>query len=138
MAIYQGTQLLSILHQEAEITISHDQTKRATYLTGLFSRIHHEMFHYWKEQAIVNHRPGTIADPDKRKSFRETIERLVLDGELNQHYLVAGSFSLNSSSIINKFLFHLKLISANLWFEYFPASTTRQDDAQFSYKKRFT
>lgn len=84
LAISQGTKLLSTLQQEAEGTVSHDQTKRVTYLTGLFSRIHREMFQDWKEQPTVSHRPGTMTDADKRKEFRETIERLVLDGDGNK------------------------------------------------------
>ncbi|HEY5138187.1 MAG TPA: toxin, partial [Methylococcales bacterium] len=84
LAISQGTKLLSTLQQEAEGTVSHDQTKRVTYLTELFSRIHREMFHDWKEQPTVCHRPGTMTDADKRKEFRETIERLVLDGDGNK------------------------------------------------------
>ncbi|MDD1631267.1 MAG: toxin, partial [Methylococcaceae bacterium] len=84
LAISQGTKLLSTLQQEAEGTVSHDQTKRVTYLTGLFSRIHREMFQDWKEQPTVSHRPGTMTDADKRKKFRETIERLVLDGDGNK------------------------------------------------------
>ena len=84
LAISQGTKLLSTLQQEAEGTVSHDQTKRVTYLTELFSRIHREMFHDWKEQPTVSHRPGTMTDADKRKAFRETIERLVLDGDDNK------------------------------------------------------
>jgi fido (protein-threonine AMPylation protein) len=84
LAISQGTKLLSTLQQEAEGTVSHDQTKRVTYLTGLFSRIHREMFQDWKEQPSVSHRPGTMTDADKRKVFRETIERLVLDGDDNR------------------------------------------------------
>ena len=84
LAISQGTKLLSTLQQEAEGTVSHDQTKRVTYLTGLFSRIHREMFQDWKEQPTVSHRPGTMTDADKRKEFRETIERLVLDGDSNE------------------------------------------------------
>jgi len=83
LAISQGTKLLSTLQQEAEGTISHDQTKRVTYLTELFSRIHREIFQDWKEQPTVCHRPGTMTDADKRKVFRETIERLVLDGDDN-------------------------------------------------------
>ena len=84
LAISQGTKLLSTLQQEAEGTVSHDQTKRVTYLTGLFSRIHREMFQDWKEQPTVTHRPGTMTDADKRKEFRETIERLVLDDDGNK------------------------------------------------------
>ena len=84
LAISQGTKLLSTLQQEAEGTISHDQTKRVTYLTELFSRIHREMFQDWKEQPTVCHRPGSMTDPDKRKEFRETIECLVLDGDGNK------------------------------------------------------
>ncbi|MGZ8190944.1 MAG: zeta toxin family protein [Methylococcaceae bacterium] len=81
LAIAQGTKLLSTLQQEAESTVSQDQAKRVTYLTELFSRIHRELFHDWKEQATVSHRPGTMPEPDKRKHFREAIERLVLDGD---------------------------------------------------------
>jgi fido (protein-threonine AMPylation protein) len=84
LAISQGTKLLSALQQEAEGTVSHDQTKRVTYLTELFSRIHRELFQDWKEQPNVSHRPGTMPDSDKRKEFRETIERLVLDGDGNK------------------------------------------------------
>ncbi len=84
LAIYQGTKLLSTLQQEAEATVSHDQTKRVTYLTNLFSRIHREIFQDWKEQASVIHRPGSMTDPNRRREFRETIECLVLDGDANK------------------------------------------------------
>ena len=84
LAISQGVKLLSTLQQEAEGTVSHDQTKRVTYLTELFSRIHREIFQDWKEQPTVCHRPGTMTDADKRKEFRETIERLVLDDDSNK------------------------------------------------------
>ena len=83
LAILQGTRLLSSLLHEQESTVSHDQTKRVTYLTALFTRIHREMFFDWKEQVSADHWPGTMLDPDKRKGFRETIERLVLDDEDN-------------------------------------------------------
>lgn len=83
LAISQGSRLLNTLQQEAEDTVSHDQTKRVTYLTTLFTRIHRQMFHDWKEQASVQHRPGTILDSDKRKQFRKTVGRLVLDGNNN-------------------------------------------------------
>lgn len=79
LAIAQGSRLLSKLLQELEATVSHDQTKRVTYLTGLYTRIHREMFSDWKEQVMVNHRPGTMLDKEKRKQFRLVIERLVLD-----------------------------------------------------------
>ena len=84
LAIAQGAKLLSTLQQEAEGTVSHDQTKRVTYLTELFSRIHREMYQDWKEQPTVIHRPGTMTDADKRKEFREAIESLVLDGDDNK------------------------------------------------------
>lgn len=83
LAILQGSSLLNTLQQEAEATVSHDQTKRVTYLTGLFSRIHREMFRDWQEQATVAHRPGTMIDADKRYRFRKTIGRLVLDDDSN-------------------------------------------------------
>jgi hypothetical protein len=79
LAISQGTKLLSTLQHEAESTVSHDQTKRVTYLTNLFSHIHRAMFHDWKEQATVSHRPGAMTDANKRQEFRETIACLVLD-----------------------------------------------------------
>ena len=84
LAIAQGIKLLSTLQHEAEDTVSQDQAKRVTYLTKLFSRIHRNMFHDWKEQATVRHRPGSMTDANKRKTFRETIERLVLNGDVNQ------------------------------------------------------
>jgi hypothetical protein len=68
LAISQGTKLMSALQQEAEGTVSHDQAKRVTYLTGLFSRIHREMYQDWKEQPTISHRPGTMTDPDKEKN----------------------------------------------------------------------
>lgn len=83
LAIAQATKLSSTLKQEIEDTVSQDQAKRVTYLTGLFSRIHRDLFYDWKEQATVNHRPGTMPDPTKRKQFREAIECLVLDGDAN-------------------------------------------------------
>jgi fido (protein-threonine AMPylation protein) len=84
LAILQGTRLTTTLSQEQQSTVSHDQTKRVTYLTALFTRIHREMYSDWKDQITVNHRPGTMLDAEKRKQFRETIERLVLDDEANQ------------------------------------------------------
>ncbi|TPQ26306.1 zeta toxin family protein [Methylomonas koyamae] len=84
LAIAQGTSLLSTLLNELETTVSHDQTKRVTYMTGLYSRIHREMFSDWKEQPTVPHRPGTMPKADKRKQFRIAIERLVLDGDSNR------------------------------------------------------
>ena len=84
LAIARARKLLSTLQQEAETTISHDQAKRVTYLTELFSRIHREIFHDWKEQATVSHRPGTMPDADRRKGFRMIIEGLVLNGGGNQ------------------------------------------------------
>jgi fido (protein-threonine AMPylation protein) len=84
LAISQGRKFISTLQYEAKRTISHDQTKRVTYLTSLFSRIHRELFHHWKEQATVNHRPGSMLDADKRKQFRKAVARLVLDDASNQ------------------------------------------------------
>jgi hypothetical protein len=84
LAIAKGCVLLSALQREIENTVSQDQAKRVTYLTELFSRIHREIFFDWKDQATVSHRPGTMPEAAKRKQFRETIERLVLDGEDNK------------------------------------------------------
>lgn len=84
LAICEGIKLLPTLRHETEATISHDQTKRVTYLTGLYSRIHREIFHHWKEQATVSHRPGAMPDAAKRKALRKTIGRLVLDDEKNR------------------------------------------------------
>lgn len=83
LAISQGIQLLSTLRKESEATVSHDQVKRVTYLTELFSRIHREIFHDWKKQATVDHRPGVMTDGKKRVQFRLTIEQLVLDSDEN-------------------------------------------------------
>ena len=84
LAILQGTRLLSTLAREAEGTVSHDQTKRVTYLTMLFTRIHREIFQDWKDQATVDHRPGTIVKATTRREFRKIIGSLVLDGTKNQ------------------------------------------------------
>ncbi|MCK5831055.1 MAG: zeta toxin family protein [Methylococcales bacterium] len=83
LAISQGTKLFATLRQEAEATVSHDQSKRVTYLTELFSRIHREIFHDWQDQATVDHRPGTINKGVKRKAFRLTVEQLVLESDCN-------------------------------------------------------
>lgn len=83
LAIAQGSTLIGRLQREIENTVSHDQAKRVTYLTELYSRIHREMFYDWKDQPTVSHRPGTMPDAPKRKQFRITIERLVLDGDDN-------------------------------------------------------
>lgn len=83
LSILRGSHLLPTLQQELENTVSHDQTQRVTYLTGLFTRIHREMFSDWKEQISIGHRPGIMPDAEKRSRFRETIERLVLDGNSN-------------------------------------------------------
>lgn len=83
LAISQGIKLLATIRKESEATISHDQAKRVTYLTELFSRIHRELFHDWKKQATVDHRPGSMTDGKKRIQFRLTIEQLVLDADYN-------------------------------------------------------
>ncbi|WP_024296905.1 zeta toxin family protein [Methylomicrobium lacus] len=81
LAIARGCVLLSALRQENEATVSHDQTKRVTYLTELFSHIHREMYQDWKEQLTVGHRPGSMLDPGKRQQFRKAVAGLVLDDE---------------------------------------------------------
>lgn len=84
LAIARGCVLLSTLRQETEVTVSHDQTKRVTYLTQLFSHIHREIFHDWMEQPTVPHRPGSMSNPDKRQEFRKAVGQLVLDDEKNR------------------------------------------------------
>ena len=84
LAIIHCRRLLSTFQKEAEGTISHDQAKRVTYLTELFSRIHREIFEDWKDQAITPDRPGTMSDAGKRKRFREAIESLVLNEDENK------------------------------------------------------
>jgi fido (protein-threonine AMPylation protein) len=84
LAIIHCRRLLSTFQKEAEGTISHDQAKRVTYLTELFSRIHREIFQDWKDQAINSDRPGAMADAEKRKLFREAIESLVLYEDENK------------------------------------------------------
>ncbi len=114
LAIAQGTKLLSTLQQEAEGTISHDQTKRVTYLTELFSRIHREIFQDWKDQPTVSHRPGTMPDADKRKMFRETIESLVLDGDDNVDTAIFDNngFVISTENIAERLAgFYLKMRS---------------------------
>ncbi len=104
LAILQGSRLISTLLQEQESTVSHDQTKRVTYLTGLFNRIHREMFCDWKEQISVDHRPGTMSDAEKRKQFRETIERLVLEDESNRESAIFDNngFVIRSEDIAER------------------------------------
>ncbi|MDD1609402.1 MAG: zeta toxin family protein [Methylococcaceae bacterium] len=126
LAIARGSAVLSTLQQEAEATVSQDQAKRVTYLTELFSRIHREMYHDWKEQITVNHRPGSMTDACKRKAFREIIEHLVLDGEGN-----------NQDSAIfdnNGFVIHTENIAERLSLFYLNMRSVRP----FSYGNRLT
>ncbi len=112
LAIAQGTKLLSILQQEAEGTVSHDQTKRVTYLTTLFARIHREIFHDWKEQPTVSHRPGSMMEPAKRKIFRETIESLVMDDESNNETAIFDNngFVIHTDNIAERLaIFYQKM-----------------------------
>lgn len=83
LAIARGAGFFATLQQEVETTVSHDQAKRVSYLTELFTRSHRELFYDWKEQAAADHRPGTMANAGKRKAFRETVGCLVLDGSSN-------------------------------------------------------
>ncbi len=126
LAIARGSAVLSMLQQEAETTVSQDQAKRVTYLTELFSRIHREMYHDWKEQITVNHRPGSMTDACKRKAFREIIEHLVLDGDGN-----------NQDSAIfdnNGFVIHTENIAERLSLFYLNMRSVRP----FSYGNRLT
>ncbi|WP_341326522.1 zeta toxin family protein [Methylotuvimicrobium sp. KM2] len=112
LAIARGTVLLADLKREAEGTISHDQTKRVTYLTNLFSRIHRELFQDWKDQATIRHRPGTMTDADKRLKFRKTIGRLVLDEEANRDTAIFDNngFVINADNIDKRLAdFYLKM-----------------------------
>ncbi len=104
LAISQGTNLLSTLRKEYEATVSHDQAKRVTYLTELFSRIHREMFHDWQQQATVDHRPGTMPVGKKRIKFRLIIEQLVLDNDLNNDTAIFDNngFIINTGNIAER------------------------------------
>jgi Zeta toxin len=129
LAVAQGTLLLPTFVRESEYTVSHDQTKRVTYLTGLFSRIHRELFQDWKEQATVNHRPGTMTDPEKRKQFRIAIESLVLDDDS-----LGGGNKKTAIFDNNGFVFATENISARLAFFY----RTMRRVRPFSYGNRIT
>lgn len=114
LAVLQGAKLLSVLQQEAESTISHDQTKRVTYLMSLFTRIHRDLFHHWKDQATVNHRPGVMIDPLKRQAFRKTIARLVLDDDKNEDTAIFDNngFVIQTDNIAERLArFYLKMRS---------------------------
>jgi fido (protein-threonine AMPylation protein) len=112
LAISQGIKLLSTLQQETEGTVSHDQTKRVTYLTELFSRIHREIYQDWKDQVTVNHRPGTMLDHDKRKEFREAIESLVLENNSNNDTAIFDNngFVISTENIAERLAgFYMKM-----------------------------
>jgi len=104
LAISQGIKLLSTLRKESEATVSHDQAKRVTYLTELFSRIHREIFHDWKKQATVEHRPGIMLDGKKRIEFRLIIEQLVLDSHYNEDSAIFDNngFIINTGNIAER------------------------------------
>ncbi len=125
LAVSQGRKLISTLQYDARRTISHDQTKRVTYLTSLFSRIHREMFHFWKEQTTVDHRPGAMPRPEKRKQFRKTISLLVLDQDNNLESAIFDN---------NGFVIKTENIAERLADFYFNMRTIRP----FSYGNRIT
>ncbi|MGR9086315.1 MAG: zeta toxin family protein, partial [Gammaproteobacteria bacterium] len=125
LAIARGCVILSTLRQEAEATVSHDQTKRVTYLTQLFSFIHREIFHDWMEQPTVSHRPGTMTDADKRQEFRKIVGRLVLDDEKNQDTAIFDN---------NGFVIHTDDIAERLAYFYLKMRSVRP----FSYGNRIT
>ncbi len=103
LAISQGSKLLSTLREESEATVSHDQSKRVTYLTKLFSRIHREIFHDWKKQATVDHRPGVMPSASRRKEFRLTIEKLVLDDSNKESAIFDNNgFVIKTDNIANR------------------------------------
>ena len=116
LAISQAIKLSSTLQQETEGTVSHDQTKRVTYLTELFSRIHRELFQDWKDQATVNHRPGTMLDRDKRKEFRVTIESLVLESEHNTETAIFDNngFVISTANIAERLAVFYKKMKVSL------------------------
>ncbi len=120
LAISQAIKLSSTLQQETEGTVSHDQTKRVTYLTELFSRIHRELFQDWKDQATVNHRPGTMLDRDKRKEFRVTIESLVLESEHNTETAIFDNngFVISTDNIAERLAVFYKKMRAIRPFSY--------------------
>ncbi|MGR8940057.1 MAG: zeta toxin family protein [Gammaproteobacteria bacterium] len=112
LAIARGCVLLSVLRQENEATISHDQTKRVTYLTELFSHIHREMYQDWKEQITVKHRPGSMLDPDKRQKFRKAVAGLVLDDEKSRDTAIFDNngFVIHTADIAERLAsFYLKM-----------------------------
>ena len=104
LAISQGTELLSTLRKESEATVSHDQSKRVTYLTELFSRIHRNIFHDWKKQATVDHRPGVMPTTSTRRAFRLVIEQLVLDNDSNKESAIFDNngFVIKTDNIANR------------------------------------
>ena len=120
LAISQAIKLSSTLQQETEGTVSHDQTKRVTYLTELFSRIHRELFQDWKDQATVNHRPGTMLDRDKRKEFRVTIESFVLESEHNTETAIYDNngFVISTANIAERLAVFYKKMRAIRPFSY--------------------
>ncbi|MGR8978964.1 MAG: zeta toxin family protein [Gammaproteobacteria bacterium] len=116
LAILRGCVVLSTLRKEAEATVSHDQTKRVTYLTELFFYSHREMFHDWLDQPTAYyHRPGSIIDPGKRQEFRKTVARLVMDGEKNLETAIFDNngFVIRTENIAERlaaFYFKMRII----------------------------
>ncbi len=125
LAVLQGARLLSVLQQEQESTVSHDQTKRVSYLTALYARIHRELYCDWKEQVSVCHRPGVMLDSDKRMRFRIAIERLVLEEDCNQDSAIFDN---------NGFVMHCPDIAERLAGFY----RVMREIKPFAYGNRFT
>ncbi len=125
LSISQAIKLLATFRKESEITVSHDQAKRVTYLTELFSRSHREMFHDWQKQATVDHRPGTMPIASKRKEFRLIVEQLVLDSDTNKDMAIFDN---------NGFVIHTEDIAERLADFYQKMRQVRP----FSYGNRIT
>lgn len=104
LAISQGTKLLYTLLQGTSATVSHNQTKRVSYLIRLFSDIHREIFHHWQQQATASHRPGIMPDANKRQAFRQAVGQLVLDNNHHQQTAIFDNngFVIQSENIANR------------------------------------
>ncbi len=71
LAVNRGMELLSHITRDAETTVEHDETKRVSYLTDLFIRIHTDMFQDWKQQNAS--RPGEMPDGAAREAVRNAM-----------------------------------------------------------------
>lgn len=93
IAAIRGMELMDKIVTEAKNTVEHDESKRVTYFTELFFRIHRDLFRGAEHQAgpqdnegMRFHRPGELPTPHIQQAFRKAMREFVSrNGNENGH-----------------------------------------------------